>query len=151
MLHRKCLGTLSDRVLLRDLAALLARERENAAAILLHLAEVEVRRLYVPEGYDSLRAYCVRVLHMSDDEAGRRIHVANKSRLVPALLDAIAEGRLHLTGASLRAYCASRPLCDASPGSPPATTPRSAGRGVQRAGPGCREPGFADSRRRCRG
>ena len=101
MRHRRCLAPLSDEALLQDLRALLAREHENTAAILAHLAEVETRKLYVPEGYDSLRAYCIHVLHMSDDEAGRRIHVANKSRQVPALLDAIADGRLHLTGASL--------------------------------------------------
>lgn len=94
---------LADDVLLRELTGLVARDRATTASMLAHLAEVESRKLYVPAGHASLRSYCVTVLGMSEDEAGRRIHVANKARKFPALLVAIAEGRLHLTGASLLA------------------------------------------------
>lgn len=97
------LSHVADDVLIRDLSNLVARDRTTTAEVLAHLAEVEVRKLYVPAGHPSLRSYCVGVLRMSDDEAGRRIHVANKARIYPALLEAIANGRLHLTGASLLA------------------------------------------------
>jgi len=41
-----CLSHLSDYVLLRDLASLAARDRTTTAALLAHIAEVDVRRLY---------------------------------------------------------------------------------------------------------
>jgi len=50
---------LSDAVLLRDLGALLERERSTTAELLAHIAEVDLRRLYVPEGYPSMFEYCV--------------------------------------------------------------------------------------------
>ncbi|HYM80678.1 MAG TPA: hypothetical protein VEY91_04600 [Candidatus Limnocylindria bacterium] len=40
------LSHLSDQTLLRDLAALVARDRATTAALLAHIAEVDVRRLY---------------------------------------------------------------------------------------------------------
>ena len=52
------LSHLSDRALLRDLAALVAQDRATTAVLLAHIAEVDERRLYLPAAYDAgLRWY----------------------------------------------------------------------------------------------
>src|SRR5262245_12045098 len=94
---------LSDGTLLRDLTALVARDRKTTAELLAHLAEVDARRLYLSAGYPSMHAYCEQKLRLSEDAANKRIRVARKAREVPALFGAIAEGRLHLSGVILLA------------------------------------------------
>ncbi len=94
---------LSDAVLLRDLAALIAHDRVTTAAVLAHVAEVDARRLYAPAGYPSMHAYCVGELCLSEDAASKRIQAARAARQFPALLVALAEGRLHLTAVCLLA------------------------------------------------
>src|SRR5439155_5561271 len=92
-----------DAVLTRELAAVVAHERTATAAVLAHLAEFDARRLYLPAGYPSMVAYCLHELHLSEDGAYKRIHAARAARQFPALFSAVAEGRLHLTGAGLLA------------------------------------------------
>jgi len=94
---------LSDAVLIRDLAALIAHDRVTTVAVLAHIAEVDARRLYVPAGYPSMHAYCVGELRLSEDAASKRIQAARAARQFPALLDALAEGRLHLAAVCLLA------------------------------------------------
>jgi hypothetical protein len=94
---------LSDAVLLRDLAALVAQDRLTTAVLLAHIAEVDARRLFVPAGYPSMHAYCVDELHQSEDAAYRRITAARAGLEFPALFAALAEGRLHLAAVSLLA------------------------------------------------
>ncbi len=94
---------LSDAALLRDLAALVARDRLTTAALLAHIAEVDARRLYAPRGYPSMHSYCVDELRLSEDAAYRRIRAARAARQLPALFTALAEGRLHLAALSLLA------------------------------------------------
>ena len=85
--------------LLRDLQALAAQDFVHLAKLLAHIGEVQVRKLYRDAAQPDMRSYCVNVLRFSEDAAGKRIHVAGVARRIPALLDAIAEGRLHLSGA----------------------------------------------------
>jgi len=92
-----------DAALLRDLAALVARDRVTTAMLLAHIAEVDARRLYVPAGYSSMHAYCVDELRLSEDAAYKRIRAARAARQFPALFTALAEGRLHLAAVSLLA------------------------------------------------
>src|SRR5438552_9662135 len=94
---------LGDAVLTRELAAVVSLERTATAAVLAHLAEFDARRLYLPAGYPSMVAYCLHELHLSEDGAYKRIHAARAARQFPALFSAVAEGRLHLTGAGLLA------------------------------------------------
>src|SRR5262245_39682731 len=56
------LSHLSDGELLQGLSTLAARDRTTTAEILAHIAEVDERKLYAPEGYLSMFAYCVGVL-----------------------------------------------------------------------------------------
>ncbi len=101
----KCfsVGHLSDLALVRETRECVARDRENTAALLARLGEVDARRLYAGTKYDSMFAWCVGELHLSEDAAARRLTVARRARRYPVLLEAIADGRLHLSGAGLLA------------------------------------------------
>ena len=96
------LSHLSDRALLRDLAALVAHDRATTAALLAHIAEVDSRQLYLPAAYPSMYAYCVHELRLSEEAAFKRIHAARTARRFPAIFGALAEGRLHLRYRLLR-------------------------------------------------
>ncbi|HXF59048.1 MAG TPA: hypothetical protein VN539_04425, partial [Candidatus Saccharimonadales bacterium] len=97
------LDHLSDAVLLCELSELAARDRSTTADLLAHIAEVDDRRLYAPAAYPSMFAYCVEELHMSEDAAYRRIHVARAARKFPMLFGELESGRLHLSAVSLLA------------------------------------------------
>ena len=99
----RSLSRLGDRKLLRDLAAAVARECISTAEVLLLIAEVDARRLYLSAAYPCMREYCVGELHLSVDAASKRIQVARAARQCPVLFEALVDGRLHLTGARLLA------------------------------------------------
>lgn len=102
MNHRSLAGT-SDRDLLRKLAALASLESGTTAELLVHLAEVEKRQLFRQAGYPSMFEYCIRELHLSEGGTFRRIRAARAARKHPAIIDAVADGRLHLTAVVLLA------------------------------------------------
>ncbi len=97
------LSHLSDSTLLRDLKTLVARDRETTAELLAHVAEVDARRLYLPAAYPSMFAYCVGELRLSEEAAFKRIHAARTARRFPAIYQAGADGRLHLSAVVLLA------------------------------------------------
>jgi len=94
---------LSDGTLSRELAASIVRGRSHTAEQIALIAEFDARKLYLPAGYSSMYAYCVGELHLSEDEACRRIHGARAARMFPGIFSAVAEGRLHLTAVNLLA------------------------------------------------
>src|SRR5712671_7030266 len=102
-MHAYTLTHLSDAALLRDLAALITRDRITTAALLAHIAEVDARRLYLPAGYSSMHAYCVDELRLSEDAAYKRIQAARAARRFPALFELLAVGELHLAAIVLLA------------------------------------------------
>jgi len=67
------------------------------------MAEIDARKLYLPAGYPSMYLYCVGEFHMSEDMTCRRIRAARAARQFPALVGAVAEGRLHLSAVVLLA------------------------------------------------
>jgi hypothetical protein len=83
--------------LLHRLRALVKRGHELEAELIEHLAEVDLRRLYLPRR-SSLWDFCINDLGFSDDAACNRIGVARESRRFPAMLDALRSGRIHLSG-----------------------------------------------------
>src|SRR5262245_21506231 len=95
--------SLSNHALGRELAAAIAREDVCTAQVLDHIAEYDERRLYVPAGYPSMFAYCVEVLHRSEEAAYKRIRAARAARRFPVIFDMVADGRLHLSGVVLLA------------------------------------------------
>src|SRR5439155_11647894 len=90
------LSHVPDHVLLRDLAAVVARDRAITADLLAHLGEVDARKLYPPAAYPSMFAYCVGELRLSEDAAAKRLRAARTARRCPGVLAALADGRLHL-------------------------------------------------------
>lgn len=89
--------------LLQHLEMLLSRDRSNLAELLVCMGEIESRGAFKAAGYSSMHAYCVEVFRMSDDEAFKRIRAARTARRLPAILAAVADGRLHLTAITLLA------------------------------------------------
>ena len=93
----------SDPDLVRGLTSAVAQDRSATVVVLAHLAEFDARRLYVPAAFPSTYLYCVHELHLSEDAAYRRIQAARAARQFPAIFDALAQGRLHLTAVNLLA------------------------------------------------
>src|SRR5262245_49912364 len=94
---------LSDQALLDDLGTIVARDRATPALVLSHIAEVDARKLYLPEAYASMYAYCVQALRLSEDATLKRIQAARAARQFPAIFEALADGRLHLSAVCMLA------------------------------------------------
>ena len=69
--------------------------------LIVALAEVDARRLYLGEGCSSLFVYCTRVLHLSEHAAYGRIEAARAARKFPLILELLVEGALTLTAVTL--------------------------------------------------
>src|SRR5215510_373913 len=65
--------------------------------------ELDVRRLYLGEGYSSLFTYCTQALHLAEGAAYNRIEAARAARRFPAVLTALEEGSVTLTAVRLLA------------------------------------------------
>ena len=100
-MNRYSLTHSGDGDLERNLVALVACDSTTTADLVAHIAEFDARKLYVPKGYASMFAYCVERLHLSEDEAFKRIRAGRTARQYPAFFPALAEGRLHLTAVVL--------------------------------------------------
>jgi hypothetical protein len=90
--------SLSDDQLLGRLSELLQSSRRVEAELVVHIGEVDDRRLFAREGWPSMFAYCTEALHLSEHEAYLRITVARAAREHPVLLTMLANGQLHLSG-----------------------------------------------------
>src|SRR5262245_45246656 len=102
-MQRYSLSQLSNEALRRGLSGAVAQERGDTAVVLAHIAEFDDRKLFLPAAYPSMYAYCLGELHLSEDAAAKRIQVARAARRCPAVFDALAEGRVHLSGLCLLA------------------------------------------------
>ncbi len=91
------LSHLANGALLHGLSALAAHDRVTTAEFIAHIAETDVRKLYVPAGHPSMHSYCMQVLKLSEQAALKRIRVGRMARRFPAIFDAITEGRLNLS------------------------------------------------------
>ncbi len=102
-MERVSLERMSDREVVERLEQLLRQERRLTAAVLVHLGEVEARRLYLPAACSSMFGYCTRVLGMSEDQAFKRIRAARAVRRFPVVGAAVEDGRVHVSGVVLLA------------------------------------------------
>jgi hypothetical protein len=94
-------AALTDRELLAQVKSLAVAESDATASLIASLAELDDRRLYLAEGFPSLFAYCVRVLHLSEHAAYNRIEVARTARRWPIIFQMIADGSVTLTAVRL--------------------------------------------------
>jgi hypothetical protein len=97
------LTRLSDVELVARLKGLVARERDAAAQLIAHRAELDTRDVHLREGYGSLYVYCRDALGLSRWEAYNRIEVARAARRFPVILDMLTKGSVNLTAVRLLA------------------------------------------------
>ncbi len=80
---------------------LVKKEKQHAALIIAHIAEIAKRKYHMGFGYKNLFEYCLKRLRLSEGSIWRRTQVANVCRRFPHLLAAIFDGNKTLTDASL--------------------------------------------------
>jgi hypothetical protein len=97
-MNQNPLQDLSSADLLAATRALVRTSCVIEADLLLHLAEIDERKLYAERASPSMFAFCVDELGFSEDAAYYRITVARAARRFPAIIDAIRSGRVHLAG-----------------------------------------------------
>src|SRR3954468_7281004 len=68
------------------------------ADLLVHLAEIEERKLHLEMACPTMFAFCVMKLGFSEDATYNRLGVARAARQFPAMLDALRSGEVHLSG-----------------------------------------------------
>ncbi len=95
------LQKVSDLKLDENLKSLVQSEREILSDILLHIAEVDRRKLYLTFGYRSLFDYLTQSIGYANGSAQRRIDAARLSYDVPEILEKIESGTINLSQASL--------------------------------------------------
>ena len=88
---------LSDDALLSSLSTVCFEARRLLGRLLVHLIEVEARRLDLRSACSSLFDFCVRRLGMSESEAFRRIDAARLVKRFPCLLEHLEQGHVNLT------------------------------------------------------
>ena len=91
----------SDGKLLAQLEALVDRERKTTLEVILHLSEVERRKLYVKLAYASMFEYCVQHLGYSVSAAGRRLQIARCARRHPETVTLLRRDEINLMTATL--------------------------------------------------
>ncbi len=94
-------ASLDSTALSRRLGELAGHEREVQVEFLLHLEEFDRRRAWAEAGYPSLWEWCLRVLHLREGAAGRRIAAMRVLRRLPRLAEALRDGRLSLSTVTL--------------------------------------------------
>jgi hypothetical protein len=95
------LKKLTDQNLDKNLKELVVGEREILAEIVLHIIEVECRKLYLKFGYPSLFEYLTQHIGYANGSAQRRIDAARLAMVVPKVVDDLESGQLKLSQVSL--------------------------------------------------
>jgi 5-methylcytosine-specific restriction endonuclease McrA len=95
------LSHLTDSALHQDFFQLAQSEREILSQVLLHIREVDRRKLFAALGFASLFDYLTRGLKYSEGSAQRRISAARLSSTVPVVIELIETGDLTLAQTSL--------------------------------------------------
>jgi len=96
-MQRTVLTDLTDDALVSRLSTLCAEGHVLTARLIVHLIEVEERRLDLRAACTSMFDFCQRRLGMSEGAAFRRITAARVVKRFPALLERIEQGELHLS------------------------------------------------------
>ena len=96
-MHASAPSSLDSAALARRLGELAGHEREVQVEFLLHLAEFDARRAWAEAGYRSLWDYLLRVVHLREGAAFRRIAAMRVVRRLPVVAEALRDGRLCLS------------------------------------------------------
>jgi hypothetical protein len=101
MISQAAIEVLSDSELIASTRELLRQSRWFEAELLVHLGEIDERELYLDRAFSSMFAFCVSELGLSESAAYTRIHVARSARALPAMIEALRSGAVHLTALRL--------------------------------------------------
>ena len=74
-------------------------EKSRLAEGLALIALIDERGDYLEAGYSCMQRYCIEYMHMSEEQAQRRIRVARLGRAFPGVFERLADGRLTLSSA----------------------------------------------------
>ena len=85
----------------RRLSELVGDERALQVEFLLHLEEFDRRQAWLEAGYPSLWEFCLRVLHLREGAAARRLRAMRILRRLPELAEPLRDGRICLSTAAL--------------------------------------------------
>src|ERR671926_531865 len=96
-------SSLAADALARRLADLVGEERHVQAEFLVHLDEYDRRRAWAEAGFPSLWEYLLRVLHLREGAAWRRITAMRLLRRLPEMAEMLRDARLCLSTAALLA------------------------------------------------
>jgi 5-methylcytosine-specific restriction endonuclease McrA len=91
------LRSLSDHEILSQIQELTRRERSLTLAVLLHLGEIERRRLHLKQGYASMFEYCTTGLGYSASAASRRIRTARCVARLPQVYSLLESNEVNLS------------------------------------------------------
>jgi hypothetical protein len=92
---------LSNQEVVSSVTRCVQDDRCVTVRLLVHLGEMDARKLYRDHGCSTLFDYVTRKLHMSESEAMLRITVARLGRAYPVALEMLGRGELHLTALRL--------------------------------------------------
>lgn len=91
------LRAISNNELILRMEKLVRTERKITHLVLLHIAEIEDRKIYAEMGYDGMYSYLTRGLGYSEGSAYRRLQSARLLKQVPSVAEKIENGSLNLT------------------------------------------------------
>ena len=91
------LSKISNAELADRLKKLVHSERKITHIILLHILEIESRRIYAEAGYDSMLSYLIKFFGYSEASAYRRIQAARLLKTIPAAAGKLENGALNLS------------------------------------------------------
>ena len=91
------LQNISNAELVNRMEKLVRGERKITHLILLHILEIEERKIFAELGFDSMYSYLTQKLGYSESAAYRRLQSARLLKKVPTLAEKIEDGRLNLS------------------------------------------------------
>ncbi|MBS1972096.1 MAG: HNH endonuclease [Bdellovibrionales bacterium] len=91
------LTRVSNAELILRMEKLVRTERKVTHLVLLHIAEIESRKIYADLGFDGMYSYLTKGLGYSEGSAYRRLQSSRLLKQVPEVAKKIEDGRLNLT------------------------------------------------------
>lgn len=91
------LTQLSNQEIISRMEKLVRTERKITHLVLLHIVEIEDRKLYAQLGYDGMYSYLTKGLGYSESSAYRRLQSARLLRKVPEVAVKLEQGKLNLS------------------------------------------------------
>src|SRR5438132_7638868 len=102
-MDHRTISSLTDDQLLSATRDLVRRSCSTEADLLLHLGEIDERKLHLDRAFSSMFLFCTGELGFSEGAAYNRIFVARAGQRFPAVIEAARSGSVHLAGLRLLA------------------------------------------------